>query len=216
MFTRDRWRKRLAGRPAFSLLELMVVVTIIGLLIAIVLPSLARVREQARQTACSSNLKQIGVACQGYLLDNQDRFPFASFMPSVDPAPLETDRSISIADVLLPELKGQSKVFQCPSDRAGFTDRPPPNTGLSFFESERSSYAYNTRLAGRSTAELSTGSPKSRLFIKPPPAADNDDAISFALPESFIMHDYAGFHAKGDRLGGRRYLYLDGHVAGFE
>jgi prepilin-type N-terminal cleavage/methylation domain-containing protein len=70
------WRNRPARQePAFSLVELLVVVAILGVLASLLLPTLARAQRQARQTACLSNLKQIGLAFAGYQDDAQDRFP---------------------------------------------------------------------------------------------------------------------------------------------
>ncbi len=53
-------------RPGFSLIEVLVVVAVITLLIAILLPSLARSREQTRTVACRSNLRQWGNAMTMY------------------------------------------------------------------------------------------------------------------------------------------------------
>ncbi len=64
------------GLPrAFTLIELLVVVAIIALLISILLPSLQRAREQAKAAACGSNVRQMGVAMEQYLEDNQEYYP---------------------------------------------------------------------------------------------------------------------------------------------
>lgn len=59
----------------FTLVELLVVISIIALLIAILLPALSRVRGQTKRVHCAANLKQIGMALQMYADDHQDRFP---------------------------------------------------------------------------------------------------------------------------------------------
>ena len=60
---------------AFTLIEMLVVVAIIALLIAILLPSLAKARELARQTICGTNMKEIGTTFYIYQSDNLDEFP---------------------------------------------------------------------------------------------------------------------------------------------
>ncbi len=63
-------------RRAFTLIELLVVIAIIATLIAILLPALSPARRAGRETACLSNLRQIGIAWTLYLNDYR-AFPLA-------------------------------------------------------------------------------------------------------------------------------------------
>jgi type II secretory pathway pseudopilin PulG len=61
--------------PAFTLVELLVVIGLIGLLIALLLPALSRAREASARTKCLSNLRQLGGAFQMYADMFKDRIP---------------------------------------------------------------------------------------------------------------------------------------------
>ena len=62
-------------RNAFTLIELLVVIAIIAILAAILFPVFAQAREKARQTSCTSNLKQLGLGISMYAQDYDEMFP---------------------------------------------------------------------------------------------------------------------------------------------
>jgi prepilin-type N-terminal cleavage/methylation domain-containing protein/prepilin-type processing-associated H-X9-DG protein len=63
----------------FTLIEILVVVAIIGILASLLLPSLSRARNKARQAVCTSNLKQMYYGVLSYTSDNDGKYPATQF-----------------------------------------------------------------------------------------------------------------------------------------
>ncbi len=100
---------RCFGR-GFTLIEVLVVAAIISLLMAIILPVLGKVKDQARAAVCMSNMRQIGIAAKVYADDWNQLIPrgtggplwFTAFMPYLSQHPIDDDyRNV--------------KIYRCPS-----------------------------------------------------------------------------------------------------
>lgn len=98
-------------RTAFTLIELLIVISIIAILAAILFPVFARARENARRASCQSNLKQIGLAAMQYASDYYACLPPAVVIPGVNPADPKT---LSYVDLIQPYAKN-GQIFVCPS-----------------------------------------------------------------------------------------------------
>ncbi|MGC4048030.1 MAG: DUF1559 domain-containing protein [Armatimonas sp.] len=98
-------------KNAFTLIELLVVIAIIAILAAILFPVFAQARAKARQTACLSNMKQIGTAIMMYVQDYDENYPPAQLNLPSPPAP--ANGVISWPTMIYPYIKNEG-VFVCP------------------------------------------------------------------------------------------------------
>ncbi len=92
-------------RRAFTLIELLVVIAILA---AILFPVFTQAREKARQTACLSNLRQVGLSMQMYAQDYDETFANTEFGGTVDDA-----HEYYWGDMLQPYMKNW-QMLQCP------------------------------------------------------------------------------------------------------
>lgn len=98
----------------FSLLELIVAVTILISLVAILIPAGQRVRASAQSSVCAGNLRQIGVGLQLYLNEHERTFPNLAAGPSSE----DPENRPSLNTFLLEYVGKDPSVFICPGDDA--------------------------------------------------------------------------------------------------
>lgn len=109
-------RRAMKSNTAFTLIELLVVIAIIAILAAILFPVFSQAREKARQTACLSNLRQIGTATLMYAQDYDDHVVGTELG--------EGANEYFWGEMLSPYLKN-IQILSCPSSKNRFQRSAP-------------------------------------------------------------------------------------------
>jgi prepilin-type processing-associated H-X9-DG protein/prepilin-type N-terminal cleavage/methylation domain-containing protein len=198
-------------RRAFTLIELLFVVVIIGSLVLILLPALSGARKQSRLTHCSANVRSIGAGLEMYADSSRDMFPYWSVRQIYGgDGSGEDSPGLGWTEQLEPYIEGTA-VFADPArpaevpfayflqSRYVFTQTNHPYTAL-----KRSKILFNVQYV------LAGDCNNANLFIRPYgnnphtlPDCDLDDASEEAVffPGELRPHD-----------GNSNILYGDGHV----
>jgi len=210
---------------AFTLIELLVVIAIIAILAAILFPVYARLKEKANQTACISNLKQIGLAFAQYEGDFDEYLPWGlDFFDKTswlgggtgDQAFDKLLASNRTLDVMLNDYIKNRELWHCPSDIGGTLSWyspgntptnwpcPLPAGKKSFYEAWGMSYLYNSRLI-LERAKITSLKRASDITIL-------HDAAGYWHSRFKRPPKLTGSDLTDQRYWGYNVLFADGHV----
>lgn len=192
----------------FTLIELLVVIAIIAILAAILFPVFARAREKARQTSCTSNLKQYALAALMYAQDYDERMVprYYRIDPAVAGGPNWCD------NLLIPYTKNL-QLRLCPSTNAksygynlDYLNWQPLANILSPSETVMiCDVKMCANASGSPSWSVSVHRPSDLGSPLPVPATDED-----ANPVAGDPNDCA--RARGTHNGGCNIAFVDGHV----
>ena len=175
---------------AFTLIELLVVLAIIALLAALIFPAINRAKESGKGAACISNLRQVGIALQLYVQENNNRLPQMR-----DKSLTTKTNELPGPDEALISQLGNRNVLRCPSDKwpAELPELVEP-AGPTIFEQVGSSYSWNSLLNNKKAEDL-------EVFN-----------LRFEAHEMPLMFDRDKFHLARGEAKALNYLYADGHI----
>ncbi len=186
---------KLKNNFSFTLIELLVVIAIIGILAAILSPTISSARESAKRALCANNLRQIGVGFAIYIEEHNDKFP-----PIMIFNPPPTVLWIEYINKYFDNIK----IWNCPSYKYANTN----------FQESNFSYGFNYRglnwWNGSSWAGVDL-----KNIIKPSTCIIlTDSSPNIGEPDTGVPYIEKFNPPPSDRhTGGANTLFVDGHVS---
>ncbi len=201
---------RMLKWEGFTLIELLVVIAIIAILAAILFPVFSRAREKARQSSCTSNLRQLGLAVAMYAQDYDERLPLGFVYPSWcgdanQPVP-------SWRQAVAPYIKN-AQLFVCPSRRS------PVTCGSGAILPELGTYGCNSEWCerGGGVYALAVFNQPAQIYL----LGENDDSDWVVEPRgdfppgavcTIATYNQPGWHYPQRHFDGSVWNYVDGHA----
>ncbi len=224
----------------FTLIELLVVVSIISLLVTIVLPSLGKAREMARQSACATHLGGIGKALSMYFTKERNRYPsfkaedITSFLTGPDKVDLDDESAFNAMNgdadarnstpqawfLLVADDMCQPEIFLCPSDGVSEPyEAETTNTGFDSWYNISYALQPTARISDNAAALGKSGQKGGVCWAgdkpktdKSPPASDQElQTATYTDDEGNDVTGYAGYTANHGEDGGN-FLTAGGSV----
>lgn len=177
--------------PAFSMIEMLVVIAIIAILASLIFPAVETARRQANTATCANNLRQIGFGVKAYLADHNEQFP--PILPS------EWDQFGKVADYYREELGGEYGVFRCPAQRTPQADLGGARLSFPSDTSKYTTYEFNGFFTYPGT------------YVRTTTKRDVTNASICAYAYDFPYYTFPAGDYRPHRKG-MNVLYLDWHV----